>query len=144
LRYPVPPPPRLLRDYLASPLDAELAAELAVPEQVVARFGEGFRILDPADSEGYATCFTAGYGKSLMHAGPYLCSCTGVRRFAPEEIASLLHFPATFRFPKTMSLRKRWHLLGNSLSVAAVCQVLRDLPGTDLSEESTGATIRSA
>ena len=92
-------------------------------------FGNGFRILDRSDPEAYTTCFTAGYGKSLMHSGSYLRCGTGIRRFAPQEIARLLHFPAPFRFPEAMPLRKRWHLLGNSLSVAAVREVLRALPG---------------
>lgn len=91
----------------------------------MARFDEGFRILDPTDPKAYTTCFTAGYGKSLMHAGSYLRCNKGVRRFSPAEIAGLLHLPLAFRFPKELPLRKRWHLLGNSLSVAAVREVLR-------------------
>jgi site-specific DNA-cytosine methylase len=51
-----------------------------------------------------------------------------VRRFAPEEIARLLHFPEAFRFPDRMTLRKKWHLVGNSLSVAAVRKVLEAFP----------------
>jgi hypothetical protein len=67
-----------------------------------------------------------------MNAGSYLRCATGVRRFAPEEIARLLSFPPAFSFPEALPLRKRWHLLGNSLSVAAVREVLRDLPGLGL------------
>ena len=43
---------------------------------VLARFGKGFRIVDPKDSQAYTTCFTSGYGRSLMHAGSYL-QCEG-------------------------------------------------------------------
>jgi site-specific DNA-cytosine methylase len=60
-----------------------------------------------------------------MHAGSYLRCGEGARRFSPVEIARLLNFPPEFRFPAALSLRKRWHLLGNSLSVAAVREVLR-------------------
>jgi site-specific DNA-cytosine methylase len=64
-----------------------------------------------------------------MHAGAYLsCGC-GVRRFSPEEIARLLHFPPEFRFPEGMTLRRKWHLVGNSLSVVAVREVLKAFPG---------------
>ncbi len=126
-----PPEPLLLQSQgrpLSAYLDPELddpPAELLVPPEVVARFGEGFRILDPADPNAYTTCFTAAYGKSFMHAGSYLRCQTGVRRFSPMEIAALLHFPPQFRFPESLPLRKRWHLLGNSLSVAAVREVAR-------------------
>ena len=120
-----------LRDFLDPSLAGQLPGELAVPEEVVTRFGEGMRILEPLDRNAYTTCFTAGYGKSLMHAGSYLRSETGIRRFAPQELAALLHLPSHFRFPEELSLRKRWHLLGNSLSVIAVREVLRDLAGND-------------
>jgi hypothetical protein len=121
-----------LCDYLNPVFAGEPPVGLLLPPQQVARFGAGLRILDPADPAAYTTCFTAGYGKSLMHAGSYLRCSAGVRRFAPEEIARLLHFPPSMRFPEPLSLRKRWYLLGNSLSVAAVREVLKGLPGLDL------------
>lgn len=123
--------PRPLLHYLAPKLVAAPPAELLVSQELVARFGNGLRILDPTDPAAYTTCFTAGYGKSLMHAGSYLNCAAGVRRFAPSEIARLLGFPEGFRFPEAMPLRKRWQLLGNSLSVTAVQEVLRVLPLTD-------------
>jgi len=130
---PVSPPPLMpLRDYLNPAFAGEPPDSLLLPPQQVARFSAGLRILDPADPAAYTTCFTAGYGRSLMHAGSYLHCAAGVRRFAPEEIARLLHFPPSFRFPESLPLRKRWHLLGNSLAVTAVREVLKDLPGLDL------------
>jgi site-specific DNA-cytosine methylase len=102
--------------------------ELYVDDYVIARFGNGFRILDPLVPESYTTCFTASYGKSLMHSGSYIRSGEGIRRFSPEEICRLLHFPDDFIFPPGIPLRKRWHLLGNSLSVAAVRHVLKAFP----------------
>jgi site-specific DNA-cytosine methylase len=124
----LPPPLRPLSAYVDPHLTAACPAELRIADDLLDRFGSGFRILDPAAPESYTTCFTAGYGKSLMHAGAYLRCTDGVRRFAPEEIARLLHFPAGFRFPEGMPLRKQWHLVGNSLSVAAVREVLRAFP----------------
>lgn len=135
LRPVVHPPLRPLRTFLDPLLAHDPPAALTVPPGVMSRFGDGFRILDPADADAYTTCFTAGYGKSLMHAGSYLRCGTRVRRFAPEEIARLLHFPPAFRFPERVPLRKRWHLLGNSLSVAAVREVLRALPGIGLPDD---------
>lgn len=126
---PVAVSQRSLSSYLDAEPDALSAPALLVPAAVARQFGDGFRILDPADPAAYTTCFTAGYGKSLMHAGSYLHCRDGVRRFAPSEIARLLGFPEGFRFPEAMPLRKRWHLLGNSLSVTAVRAVLGELPG---------------
>jgi len=126
-------PPTLVVDTPLTPLGAYLdgngtGEELLLAGDVVSRFGKGFRILDPKDPQAYTTCFTSGYGRSLMHAGSYLRCAGGVRRFAPEEIARLLHFPEGFRFPDRMSLRKKWHLVGNSLSVVSVRKILEAFP----------------
>ncbi len=122
-------PLRPLGDYLDGSDISDIPDELHVGGDVLAKFGKGFRIVDPKDPQAYTTCFTSGYGRSLMHAGSYLQCAGGVRRFAPEEIARLLHFPEGFRFPDRMTLRKKWHLVGNSLSVAAVRKVLEAFPG---------------
>jgi DNA (cytosine-5)-methyltransferase 1 len=103
---------------------------LCFPEKIVERFGSGLRIIDADDQGSYTTCFTSGYGRSIMRAGSYLRCGEGVRYFAPEEIARLLHFPVDFRFPEGMRLRRKWHFLGNSLSVIAVREVLGTFRGT--------------
>lgn len=115
---------RPLHEFLDAALDKNPSAELLVPSELIARFGSGMRILDPDHHDAYTTCFTGGYGKSLMHAGSYLRCSSGVRRFAPEEIARLLGFPQNFRFPGQLPLRKRWQLLGNSLSVDVVRDII--------------------
>ena len=119
-----PPPPLPLSACLDPSLAGAAPAELLLADDILARFGDGFRILDPADPAASTTCFTSGYGRSLMHAGSYLRCGTGVRRFTPEEIVRLLRFPEWFRFPGGMSLRRRWSLAGNSLSVVVVREVL--------------------
>lgn len=125
---PLPSVPRPLAGYLDPPPHGAVPDGLIMPVDVLARFGKGFRILDPVDPAACTTCFTSGYGKSLMNAGSYLRWGETVRRFSPEEITRLLHFPGEFRFPEELSLRKRWHLAGNSLSVVAVREVLRAFP----------------
>jgi site-specific DNA-cytosine methylase len=121
--------PRPLNSFLDPAYRQAPPQELLIPPETLARFGPGLRLLDPDDPAAYTTCFTAGYGRALMHAGSYLDNPAGVRRFTPAEIARLLGFPAHFRFPDHIPLRKRWQLLGNSLSVTAVREVLADLPG---------------
>lgn len=125
-KVPQSPARRPLACYVDQALSRETPEELLVPAETLARFGPGLRILDADDPESYTTCFTSGYGRSIMHAGSYLRCESGVRRFAPEEIARLLHLPPCFRFPEGMSCRAKWRLLGNSLSVAAVREVLRN------------------
>jgi len=135
-------PLRPLGDYLDGGSGNGAPHELHVGGDVLAKFGKGFRIVDPKDPQAYTTCFTSGYGRSLMHAGSYLQCAGGVRRFAPEEIARLLHFPEGFRFPDRMTLRKKWHLVGNSLSVAAVRKVLEAFP--DLQSRGPQASSRKS
>jgi DNA (cytosine-5)-methyltransferase 1 len=135
-------PLRPLSDYLGGGEEDNIPDELHVGGDVLAKFGKGFRILDPNDPQAYATCFTSGYGRSHMYAGSYLRCTGGVRRFAPEEIARLLHFPEGFRFPERMTLRKKWQLVGNSLAVAAVRKVLEAFP--DIHGLKPQATSRKA
>lgn len=116
-----------LIEYLIPEYSAAPPEYLLVDEVTLARYGAGLRILDPLELDNYTTCFTSGYGRSVMAAGAYLACASGVRRFAPEEIARLLHFPADFTFPPQLTPRRKWGLVGNSLSVAAVREVLRSL-----------------
>lgn len=123
---------RPLSAYLDPRIEEEIPDDLLLPADVLERFGKGLPILDPADPAAVTTCFTSGYGRSLSGSGSYLRCVEGVRRFAPEEIARLLHFPPGFHFPVGLSQRKRWQLVGNSLSVAAVREVLRAFPALEL------------
>lgn len=117
-----------LADYTDPTLSRTIPDDLLVPAEIIARFGAGLRIINDKAPGAYTTCFTSSYGKSIMHAGSYLDCGATVRRFAPEEIARLLHFPAEFGFPRDMSCRTKWRLVGNSLSVIAVREVLSAFP----------------
>ena len=129
---PEQPAPRLPLRPLAGYLDPSLTEtapdELLLTDEIVTRFGSGLRILDPAEPSAYTTCFTSGYGRSLMNAGSYLTCGPKVRRFTPEEVVRLLQFSESFCFPEGMTLRRRWGLAGNSLSVVAVREVLKAFP----------------
>jgi len=117
-----------LSRYVDTVYKGKVPADLKMPDEVLERFGPGLRILDASDPGVYTTCFTSGYGRSVMYSGSYLRTRRGVRRFLPEEILRLLGFPEGFRFPEGMSLRKKWQLAGNSLSVAAVRVALKAFP----------------
>jgi DNA (cytosine-5)-methyltransferase 1 len=122
------PPDSCRKRMLAEYLDPNPSSGLEVNPDHQLRFSKGFRMLDPENPQAYTTCFTAGYGKSLMHAGSYLKWKGNLRRFSPDEILRLLGFPDSFIWPPELSLRQRWHMAGNSLSVYAVREILRTSP----------------
>ncbi|CAI5471395.1 unnamed protein product [Closterium sp. Yama58-4] len=50
-----------------------------------------------------------------------------LRYFTPREVANLHNFPRTFTFPPHVTMKQRYALLGNSVSVAVVAHLLRHL-----------------
>ena len=105
-----------------------------------ADFREQYRgavhVVDAEDPQAETHCFTSSYGGSVVRSGSYLATPRGVRRFSPTEILRLLCFPADYRLPDDLTLRKAWQLVGNSLSVAAVRHVLSAIP--ELGEPGAG------
>ena len=127
-----PRPLRPLADFLDPMFDTSTPDGLLLSSDVVDRFGGALPLLDPADPSACATCFTSGYGRSITSAGSYLRCVGRARHFSPAEIARLMEFPEGFRFPAQITLRKRWHLIGNSLAVGAVREVLRSFPALSI------------
>ena len=123
-----PFPLRPLARYLDPALAENAPHELLLSPEIVASYGDALPILEPAAPAACTTCFTSGYGRSLVNAGSYLRCGSRIRRFTPEEIIRLLHFPESFCFPDGMTLRRRWGLAGNSLSIVAVREILRAFP----------------
>jgi len=113
-------------------LDKEPADALYVDSALVGRYRNALHVAEPAALEPLS-CFTAAYGRSMVRSGGYLKDSRGIRRFSPDEILRLLGFPSSFGFPVSLPIRKRWALLGNSLSVVAVRAVLQALPVTPAS-----------
>ena len=117
---------------LGSYLDDGDDPALRVPDDAIARYGSKFRVIDRDDGEAYTTCFTSGYATSWSYTGSYLACADGhPRKFSPQEIARLLHFPDGIDFPDDFSMKLRWRSVGNSLSVAALREVLRVFPWFD-------------
>lgn len=48
-----------------------------------------------------------------------------LRFFSPREVANLHGFPPAFTFPTHTTLRQRYSLLGNSLHVEVVAELLK-------------------
>ena len=66
------------------------------------------------------------------------------RYFTPREVARLHGFPETFAFPDAISQKKRYELLGNSLSVQVVAGLLRYLMGVGALVEAADAEAAGA
>ncbi|KAI9221789.1 S-adenosyl-L-methionine-dependent methyltransferase [Blastocladiella britannica] len=117
------------------------AADLAMP--LVHLWRQRSDQYDPVWPSGTRTCcFTKAYGTGRPQgAGSVLVtpetdawaeadlpacplSRFGLRFFAPEEMAAMHGFPATFTFPDDISTRQGWRLVGNSLNVAVVAMLV--------------------
>lgn len=120
---------RPLSAYLEPDPDGALARGLAVPQRTLREYAWAMQIVEPsAVRDELLTCFTSAYGRSPVRSGPYLRTEEGARYFSPREILRFLDFPETYAMPPDLPLRKAWALLGNSLSVIAVKEILRILP----------------
>ncbi|KAL5975266.1 C-5 cytosine-specific DNA methylase [Asimina triloba] len=65
------------------------------------------------------------WGTAMVKVDPSIIKDLGLRYFTPREVANLHSFPEDFCFPKHITLRQRYALLGNSLSVAVVAPLLQ-------------------
>jgi tRNA (cytosine38-C5)-methyltransferase len=128
-------------------LDAKNSDVLQVPMSLLkARKFLGASEISKA-SDTRSKCFTKAYGHHGRHAGCFLMTnpvddkdlegiledpvaaskLLGLRMFSPEEISRLHMFPETFEFPCHISLQQKWKLLGNSMNIMVVSELLADL-----------------
>ncbi|XP_031384421.1 tRNA (cytosine(38)-C(5))-methyltransferase 2 [Punica granatum] len=108
-----------------------------VPLSLIERWGNAMDIVYP-DSQR-CCCFTKSYYRYVKGTGSLLATIKTeknkafplkeqrLRYFTPKEVANLHSFPESFSFPQHVSLRQRYALLGNSLSVAVVAPLLQYL-----------------
>ncbi|MCB9680541.1 MAG: DNA cytosine methyltransferase [Alphaproteobacteria bacterium] len=115
-------PGRALADHVGPWRD-----DLAVPDALLARFGDAMHVVDADGPDAVAACFTRAYGRSPVYVGSYLRQRgprgPALRYFAPEEIAALYGFGTGFSFGD-LPAAHAWKLIGNSVSVDAVRHVL--------------------
>lgn len=122
LPLPAAGPAVVLSAYLDAPEDL---ARYAVSLRTLARYGHAMSVVESNDSAAVATCFTAAYGRSPVRSGSFLLDARGVRRFTEDEILGLLGFSRRPRWPGGLGLEKRYHLVGNAVSVVAARWLLR-------------------
>ncbi|KAJ1792983.1 hypothetical protein LPJ59_004770 [Coemansia sp. RSA 2399] len=141
-------PSCLLESYIDHTLDNE--ASLHVPEaDIIKRRNLEFDIVRPSSKQ--TSTFTKAYGsKHLIGSGSLLQTKQlditengygaperlldlGLRFFSPKEVALLHHFPLApqkdqpyvLAFPAEITQRQRLQLLGNSLNVHVVAELIR-------------------
>ena len=102
---------------------------LRVDSEILDRYAKAMNIVNVEDSLGMASCFTSAYGSSPVRAGAYLyCKKRElIRRFSPAEIARLMGFRNGFLWPTHLCQRDQYRLLGNSLAVMVVRDLLKTL-----------------
>lgn len=125
---PLAPPLRDTRQ-LSDYLDSSRDESLRLPAGIVEQYAGALDIVGPTNPGKPTACFASSYGKSPVRSGSYLKTADGLRYFSPAEVARLLGLPDAFRFPDSVSRRRRWSLLGNSLSVPVVRWVLSRFEG---------------
>lgn len=135
-------------------LDAEIANRcpdnLRIPQKLLTRNAAWcFDIVTPESS--HSACFTSSYGKfvrgtgSVLYTGPQperlllvrpedrefdndwhkgLDLENHLRYFSGEELAHLFGFSSRFSFPAKISLKQKWKLVGNSLSVPVASKMI--------------------
>nr|ACU20409.1 unknown [Glycine max] len=108
-----------------------------VHPSLIERWGSAMDVVYP-DSKR-CCCFTKSYYRYVKGTGSLLATVQPVKRdktslkeqclryFTPREVANLHSFPEGFVFPEHISLRQRYALLGNSLSIAVVAPLLQYL-----------------
>ncbi|KAK6116862.1 hypothetical protein DH2020_049392 [Rehmannia glutinosa] len=109
-----------------------------VPSSLVERWGSAMDIVFPESRR--CCCFTKSYFRYVKGTGSLLATIPGkmknevsslqelcLRYFTPREVANFHSFPEDFQFPQHVSLRQRYALLGNSLSVGVVAPLLQYL-----------------
>ncbi|KAJ8751714.1 hypothetical protein K2173_025885 [Erythroxylum novogranatense] len=112
-----------------------LGDQYTVPLSLIERWGSAMDIVYP-DSKR-CCCFTKSYYRYVKGTGSLLATILpsdkgktsslkeqGLRYFTPREVANFHSFPEDFRFPEHISLRQRYAMLGNSLSIAVVAPLL--------------------
>ena len=119
---------RLRRQSLAEYIDPDAWNDpaLHVRADLLQQYRTAMNILDSKCSAAISSCFTSAYGKSPIKSGSYLHCPTShvVRRFSPNEIAKLMGFRENFFSSSELGQRSQYRLIGNSLAVHVVYELL--------------------
>lgn len=142
---------RKIDDYLEEGKDDNYFEKYLLPAKVLSKFA---LLLDIVNRESERSCcFTKAYGHYAEGTGSVLkmadiddaeiferyrdatddqsksalLSVLKLRYFTPREVANLHGFPSDFCFPSSVSVKQQYRLLGNSLNVHVVTELLNCL-----------------
>jgi site-specific DNA-cytosine methylase len=113
-----------LRAYLDPSITRANTPELWLDDRTLSRYLHSLHRVDPAEPDAITSCFASSYGKVVNRAGSYLLAEGAFRRFSPREVANLLGFSSNFQLPLNLKINRMWQLLGNSLSLPVIEQLL--------------------
>ncbi|XP_043479236.1 tRNA (cytosine(38)-C(5))-methyltransferase [Leptopilina heterotoma] len=131
-------------------LDEVVDEKYLIPEKTLQKYASIFDIRNN-NSQG-SCCFTKAYGHYVEGTGSVFCphseeiikenflklkNCKEVpleelqplidlklRYFTPKEVSRLMCFPEDFSFPNSITNKQRYRLLGNSINVHVVSQLI--------------------
>ena len=120
--------------------EGELYEAYQVAEDVLVKKG---RLFDIVTAEAQSTnCFTKSYGRFVEGSGSIIgndlpidndqellpqLKAKKLRFFSPREMLNLHGFPEHYSFPNDVSNLQAYKLIGNSLSVTVVSELVRYL-----------------
>lgn len=99
-----------------------------VRSQWLIDYASAIDLVDPACPQAIASCFTSSYGRMPVRSGSYIqlnrSDRLAARYFTPDEIVAMLGFQRPFRWPESLSLRRRYAMAGNSVHVPTVGKLI--------------------
>lgn len=132
---------------ISSFIDENLRHDSNLPDNILK---ERFQVLDICATDSTnSMCFTKSYSRYIEGTGSVFCPMTKLellkriseielsgdslelkkalqlRFFTPKEVASLMSFPASFTFPDSVTEKQQYKLLGNSINVAVVGELIK-------------------
>ncbi|XP_071489483.1 tRNA (cytosine(38)-C(5))-methyltransferase-like [Diadema antillarum] len=141
---------RKIASYLQSDLTEDSVAQYLIPDRILLKFGKVMDIVTPEDTK--TCCFTKAYAHYVEGTGSVLWTdfstemseafseedlpeeermtrlrSLNLRYFTPREMANLHHFPQDFGFPETTTKKQLYRLIGNSLNVTLVAELIKYL-----------------
>ncbi|KXJ21387.1 DNA (cytosine-5)-methyltransferase [Exaiptasia diaphana] len=144
---------RILAEFL-EPEHDDYFQQFLLPERVLSKFALVLDIVTPFST--HSCCFTKAYGHYAEGTGSILKMADiddveyfdkyrsldpgqsdsqraevlrdlKLRYFTPREVANIMYFPKSFGFPEGTTSKQKYRLLGNSLNVHVVTELLRCL-----------------
>jgi len=114
--------PTMLSTFLNTSIPNDAEGSFEIDPRVAEKYNPVMDIVTLDDKR--SCCFTKAYGRYFRGTGSVVRTESGLRLFSPIEVAKLMGFPDQFKFPPSLTRRQQYALLGNSINVVVVSQLL--------------------